>query len=918
MSLSFSKAICIPGITLILCLALLVAPWVAPGALAWSNDPTVNTPISTASGGQWSPTIVSDGSGGAIITWDDNRIGMYSYDIYAQRVDSAGSTLWTTNGVPICTDLSRQFNPTIVSDGLGGVIITWHDERNGVRNLDIYAQRVDSSGSTMWTANGVAISTASGDQQNPTIVSDGSGGAIITWPDCRSGNWGIYAQRVDSSGTTQWTADGVAISTASRDQQVPTIASDGSGGAIITWQDLRNFATNNLDIYAQRVDSSGSTMWTADGVAISTDPGYQWGPRIVSDGSGGAIITWYDNRSGTNNDIYAQRVDSSGTTQWTADGVAISTASRDQQVPTIASDGSGGAIITWQDLRNFATDNYDIYAQRVDSSGSTKWTANGVAISTAAGHKYQPTIVSDGSGGAIITWRDDRSSSTIADIYAQRVDSSGVVQWTAHGVAISTASGNQKKPKIVGDGSAGAIITWYDYRSGTDNDIYAQKVNADGSLPIPPPTITSISPNQGNQGETLDVTITGTSFTGATSVGFGSGITVNSFTVDSPTQITANISIDAAATLGARDVSVNTPGGSHTLPGGFSVTQTDADGDGDGVPDTSDNCPTAFNPDQQDIDGDDVGDVCDSDTQDSSGVSGEDGSITLSDESGAITFDGTTAEPYQTVTIEEDAGGVGTIQVTTRGKNRVSNKFDLLSLGLLTGTVTKVTDFPDGISHQQLDNLTVTKAGTGEITPDGVTTVPDTEPYTQVTVTFGIVDDATFTVLVPADSDSDGVYDQFDINEDGDFEDLDELDNCPNTPNPDQADSDGDGIGDVCEEAPSPEGGCFIATAAYGSYLDSHVETLRDFRDSYMVNNPVGKALVSAYYEVSPPVADFIDDHPTLKSVVRVGLLPAVAMSTVAVSTTSVEKIAIVGSLALVSVALAVWLIRRRGKGAIS
>ena len=85
-----------------------------------------------------------------------------------------------------------------------------------------------------------------------------------------------------------------------------------------------------------------------------------------------------------------------------------------------------------------------------------------------------------------------------------------------------------------------------------------------------------------------------------------------------------------------------------------------------------------------------------------------------------------------------------------------------------------------------------------------------------------------------------------------------------------------------------------------------------------METNPVGSALVSTYYKLSPPVAEFIDDHPTLKPIVRAGLLPAVAMSTVAVNTTSAQKMAIVGSLALVSVALAVWLSRRRGKGVIS
>ena len=116
----------------------------------------------------------------------------------------------------------------------------------------------------------------------------------------------------------------------------------------------------------------------------------------------------------------------------------------------------------------------------------------------------------------------------------------------------------------------------------------------------------------------------------------------------------------------------------------------------------------------------------------------------------------------------------------------------------------------------------------------------------------------------------------------------------------------------VGEEVAQTGEGCFIATAAYGSYLDSHVQTLRDFRDTYMLTNPVGRSLVSAYYKLSPPLAGFIDDHPTLKPIVRVGLMPAVGMSTVAVNTTMAEKIGIVGSVALVSFLMLVWLRKSR------
>jgi len=108
--------------------------------------------------------------------------------------------------------------------------------------------------------------------------------------------------------------------------------------------------------------------------------------------------------------------------------------------------------------------------------------------------------------------------------------------------------------------------------------------------------------------------------------------------------------------------------------------------------------------------------------------------------------------------------------------------------------------------------------------------------------------------------------------------------------------------------------GCFIATAAYGTPMAEEIQILRDFRDEYLVTNPVGKALVDIYYTVSPPIAEFITGHPSLKPIVRAGLTPAVAMSTVAVNTSPAEKAAIAGLLVLLSLALAVWLARRRGR----
>ena len=108
---------------------------------------------------------------------------------------------------------------------------------------------------------------------------------------------------------------------------------------------------------------------------------------------------------------------------------------------------------------------------------------------------------------------------------------------------------------------------------------------------------------------------------------------------------------------------------------------------------------------------------------------------------------------------------------------------------------------------------------------------------------------------------------------------------------------------------------CFIATAAYGTPMAQEIQILREFRDGYLLTNPAGQTLVDLYYSVSPPVAEFITAHPNLKSIVRAGLLPAVAMSTVVVNTSPVEKAAMAGLLMLISVIVVVRVTRQRGGG---
>ena len=437
----------------------------------WSSDSTVNTPVCTSPSDQSSTVMASDGAGGSFIAWQDGRNG--DYDIYAQHINAAGIPQWQKNGKAIRIAGGDQGNLDIVADGDGGAIITWSDAPASNDNKFIGAQRINAAGEVQWSANGIPVNTP--DTLNIfAVVTDGDGGAIITWTNYHPhiGTDSMRTQHINSAGIKQLGINGIGIPI-NYDQIIDiSMIPDDKGGAIISYEGDDN-------LYAQRTDAAGVSQWTPKGVFISSVTGLRGGSNfITTDGAGGAIITYTNS-----DDIYAQHVNATGTKQWTNNGVVICNAANVQFNPLIISDDAGGAIITWLDARN---NNYDIYAQRINSEGVPQWQQNGTSIFTSVGTQYL-SLVSDDEGGAIIILGN-------GDIYAQHINMQGINQWANNGIAVSTALHSQQDPVMVSDGAGGAIIAWIDDRSSnnnSDNDIYAQNVKADGTLGCVIPAITT-------------------------------------------------------------------------------------------------------------------------------------------------------------------------------------------------------------------------------------------------------------------------------------------------------------------------------------------------------------------------------------------------------------------------------------------
>ncbi len=462
------------------------AQWVKDGA-----------PVCTELYGQGSVKVIPDGRGGAIAVWTDFRNGN-SYDIYGNDIEADGYVY--SSAVPICTAIGNQSYPQAVFNGTEGVIVVWIDERSGMPQ--IYAQRVDTTGTPVWTLDGIDISPSAYYPGNVRIISDGAGGAIVAWYDYPSGSGDIFAQRIDVDGNLYWGPDGILVCDDVNEQNSPEIVADGSGGAVIVWADHRSGEVGDGDIYAQRVDAEGNLLW-ADDMPVCIAGESQGFPSLVGDSNGGAYITWHDFRNGYW-DVYVQRIDQNGSPVWTLDGINVCSQSWFKTRPQIVADGSGGVIVAWWDDRS--VDYEGVYAQRIDSDGTPAWVDCGVQLFPSDAYTGF-VMIPDGNGGAIVAvdaWNNDFS---YTDIYAQKVDYDGNVHWGPKGIAVCLAENYQLGPDLVSDGFGGAVIAWEDYRvDGNYSDLYAQRISASGLWGNPAPEILSCLDVPADQGGWVRIT----------------------------------------------------------------------------------------------------------------------------------------------------------------------------------------------------------------------------------------------------------------------------------------------------------------------------------------------------------------------------------------------------------------------------
>ena len=364
-------------------------------ALLWNGDAIADGPRY-----QLYPVVVADGSGGAFVVWADWRSAT-GPDIYAQRIHANGSMLWDPRGVAVCTADQPQGYITAASDGQGGLLVAWQDNRAQWQgsSSDVYAQRLTGAGVPLWDLDGRGIATGSGSQDLAKLLPTGDGGVYVAWTASSALIDRIWIQKLNPNGMPGWSAP--THVTNSRGGPLASLVTDGAGGVYV----------GSAFAEVQRVTAAGVLPWGPQGVPLSDQPSYlQSG---VADESGGAY--WLFTIGARS--YRMTRTDSGGAHKWQSP-ITIGTGAIEEAV--FVADGSGGAITSWIDSRSGAP---LVYASRLDSVGQESWEPGGLAVSVEPGAKHLLGGVTDGAHGVIVAWDDHDAR----EIRAQRVDAAGSI-----------------------------------------------------------------------------------------------------------------------------------------------------------------------------------------------------------------------------------------------------------------------------------------------------------------------------------------------------------------------------------------------------------------------------------------------------------------------------------------------------------
>lgn len=452
----------------------------------WSSDPMVNTKICDTTGEQALVKVSLTKDGGAYIGWFDTRSG--SYAVYLQKVNSSGVSQFAPGGILISnnTQSTSLVGWDMKTDAAGNAVLAFSDIRSGTLNPYIY--KVSPSGTMLWGANGITLTDSSSVYQaNPVIACTPDTGVVVAWIYSSTPRK-VAMQRFNAAGVPQWGAIKKLASGTNALFDWPAVIPSDSNNVILLYSYYTGsfISPQNYKLFTQKFNPAGNPLW-----GNPQDTIYNLGrvngfytPYLTSDGNGGAIYCWQDDRDMNNlQSVFVQRKTASGTLMFPTDGVECTNLSTNNHFAPIGTymPATGETYVFWSESNSGQTLAGGLLGQKFSSTGSKLWDAAGVSFKPMNNNTFSSLYVVSRDTNVYISWNETAYGSTNCAIRTFKTGPGGTLGWTGSIINASTILSNKIRMNYIMNQYGMGIMAWEDLRAD-GGGIYAQNINLNGTL----------------------------------------------------------------------------------------------------------------------------------------------------------------------------------------------------------------------------------------------------------------------------------------------------------------------------------------------------------------------------------------------------------------------------------------------------
>lgn len=435
----------------------------------WAYDPSTNTKLVVNPYDPINISSVSDKNGGAFIVWQDAQPPKKT-DVLFLHVNKDGETSFRSDGKPVSLSLENKYEPQLILLNSGELLILWKENFSENRS-EIFIQKVTSKGVRLWSDFGIQLTRLNKEIKQFSAEVDQKDNVTILLIAQESNNptTSVYLIKLNSAGKVINGPIELLNSSESKISEC-RIKAVTENQYFINWLETKNSRAtlffSRLKLNADSVSVYKKNISKLTENVLSFD---------VSPIGGDLYVNWYSHEK--QRSIYHQLINSDGNFKWGSEGKLVTTKRGHNSNPQFVVSNKN-IFVSW--VNEYGNDK-NIYAQLFDMKGNKIWKDAGLPVIEYEGDQFGQKVIYDYRDNYIVAWIDRRFNKQFGNIYAQKLNLSGELQWANSGIDLGTYTNSEKSYlNLLPDGQGGAIAIFKDKRE-KKTEIYGQKIYSTGT-----------------------------------------------------------------------------------------------------------------------------------------------------------------------------------------------------------------------------------------------------------------------------------------------------------------------------------------------------------------------------------------------------------------------------------------------------